>query len=144
MDDLEHVKFEKVLAPSLRRGDILIMDNLGPHKSGPTLELLAKAGVEVKFLPAYSPDFNPIEKMWSKVKNHLRGAGARTLEELDRAIAQALDQVTAKPTAEMAPRRWHRGDGTAGTAPRGRHRGDGDRRESPFGDPRPGGFLSPG
>lgn len=87
---------EKILCPALRRGDILIMDNLSPHKSGPTLQLLEQAGVQVRFLPPYSPDLNPIEKMWSKVKNHLRGAEARTPDELMHAIAEALAKVTAK------------------------------------------------
>jgi transposase len=54
-----------VLCPSLREGDIVIMDNLSPHKSGPTIELIEATGAEVLFLPAYSPDLNPIEKMWS-------------------------------------------------------------------------------
>jgi transposase len=67
-----------VLCPSLRPGDLVIMDNLAPHKSDPTLALIARAGAEVLFLPAYSPDFNPIEKMWSKVKACLRSAQART------------------------------------------------------------------
>ncbi len=87
---------EKILCPTLRRGDILIMDNLAPHKSGPTLELLAQRGVQVRFLPAYSPDFNPIEKMWSKVKNHLRSAEARTPDTLMHAVAAALAKVTPK------------------------------------------------
>jgi transposase len=55
-----------VLCPSLRAGDIVIMDNLAPHHSEPTLELITAAGASVLFLPAYSPDLNPIEKMWSK------------------------------------------------------------------------------
>jgi transposase len=61
-----------VLRPTLRPGDVLIMDNLSPHKSELTLGLIAQAGVQVLFLPPYSPDLNPIEKMWSKVKQHLR------------------------------------------------------------------------
>jgi transposase len=87
---------EKILCPTLRRGDILIMDNLAPHKSGPTLELLAQRGVQVRFLPAYSPDLNPIEKMWSKVKNHLRSAEARTPDALMHAVGAALAKVTPK------------------------------------------------
>ena len=86
----------EVLCPTLREGDIVIMDNLSPHKSGPTLELIKKAGAQAVFLPAYSPDFNPIEKMWSKVKNTLRSAEARTPEDLQAAIGQALAKVTAK------------------------------------------------
>jgi len=63
----------EVLRPTLRPGDIVVMDNLSPHKSDPTLALITNAGAQVLFLPAYSPDLNPIEKMWSKVKGLLRG-----------------------------------------------------------------------
>jgi transposase len=72
------------------------MDNLSPHKSDPTLALITQAGALVLFLPAYSPDLNPIEKMWSKVKARLRTLEARTPAELVKAIGQALDQVTAQ------------------------------------------------
>lgn len=87
---------ERVLVPTLQPGDIVIMDNLSPHKSDPTLTLITQVGAQVLFLPAYSPDLNPIEKMWSKVKALLRAAEARTLADLVRAIGQALDQVTAQ------------------------------------------------
>ena len=86
----------EVLVPALRPGDIVIMDNLSPHKSDPTLTLITNAGAQVLFLPAYSPDLNPIEKMWSKVKNLLRGAEARTPADLITAIGQALAKVTSK------------------------------------------------
>ena len=86
----------KVLCPTLRKGDIVIMDNLSSHKNSLTLELIQEAGAMALFLPAYSPDFNPIEKMWSKVKNTLRSAEARTPEDLQPAIGQALAKVTAK------------------------------------------------
>ena len=85
---------EQVLLPTLRPGDVLVMDNLSAHKNKQTLDLLAAAGVQTLFLPAYSPDLNPIELMWSKVKNHLRTAEARTQEELQEAIASALSRVT--------------------------------------------------
>jgi transposase len=85
---------QAVLAPTLRPGDIVVMDNLSPHKSDPTLELIVKAGAEVLFLPAYSPDLNPIEMMWSKIKNFLRAVEARTGEQLLAAIGQALAQIT--------------------------------------------------
>ena len=85
---------DKVLVPTLRNGDIVVMDNLGAHKSPATLALIKAAGAEARFLPAYSPDFNPIEKMWSKVKAHLRSAEARTPEALDAAIGTALIKVT--------------------------------------------------
>ena len=84
----------RVLCPTLRKGDIVIMDNLSPHKSEPTLSLIAQAGAEVLFLPAYSPDFNPIEKMWSKIKASLRSAEARTQPALIEAIASALESIT--------------------------------------------------
>jgi len=85
---------QAVLVPTLRPGDILVMDNLSPHKSDPTLALITQAGAQVLFLPAYSPDLNPIEMMWSKVKNWLRGIEARTHAELIVAIGQALSRVT--------------------------------------------------
>jgi transposase len=87
---------EMVLVPTLQPGDIVVMDNLSPHKSDPTLALITQVGAQVLFLPAYSPDLNPIEKMWSKVKALLRAAQARTPADLVRAIGQALAQVTAK------------------------------------------------
>jgi len=85
---------QDVLRPTLRTGDIVIMDNLSPHKNAVTLELIAQTGATVRFLPAYSPDFNPIEKMWSKVKQSLRSAEARTPEDLLTAIGRALQTVT--------------------------------------------------
>lgn len=88
-----------VLCPSLRTGDLVIMDNLPPHKNDHTLELIRQAGADTIFLPAYSPDLNPIEKMWSKVKQFLRSVEARTTEALFAAITQALKTVTAKDAA---------------------------------------------
>ena len=87
---------ERLLVPTLQPGDCVVMDNLSPHKSDPTLALIRQAGAEVLFLPAYSPDLNPIEKMWSKVKAWLRAAEARTAADLVQAIGQALAQVTAQ------------------------------------------------
>jgi transposase len=84
----------QVLCPTLRPGDVVIMDNLSPHKSDLTIDLMKAAGAEVLFLPAYSPDFNPIEKMWSKIKACLRTAEARTQPDLIEAIAKALTRVT--------------------------------------------------
>ena len=82
------------LCPTLRPGDIVVMDNLSPHKNDRTLELIEQRGASVSFLPAYSPDLNPIEKMWSKVKQCLRSAEARTVETLIVAVAAALRVVT--------------------------------------------------
>ena len=84
----------EVLCPTLRAGDLVIMDNLSPHKNDLTLGLIEQVGARVAFLPAYSPDLNPIEKMWSKVKQFLRSAEARTREALTAAIAAALRGVT--------------------------------------------------
>ena len=83
------------LAPTLRPGDIVVMDNLSAHKSQQARDVIHMHQAEVLFLPAYSPDFNPIEKMWSKVKQVLRGIKPRTEEELFAATATALDTVTA-------------------------------------------------
>jgi transposase len=85
---------DPVLLPALRPGDLVVMDNLSPHKSDPTLALIPQAGAEVLLLPAYSPDLNPIEKMWSKVKSLPRGAEARTPADLIAAIGRALASVT--------------------------------------------------
>jgi transposase len=84
----------EVLCPTLRPGDVVVMDNLSPHKNEQTLALIVATGAEARFLPAYSPDLNPIEKMWSKVKALLRGAEARTQETLVAAIAAALRKIT--------------------------------------------------
>lgn len=89
----------EVLLPTLRPHDVVIMDNLSAHKNKETVALIESVGASVEFLPAYSPDFNPIELMWSKVKNLLRGAEAREPEELLVAVGEALSQVTAKDAA---------------------------------------------
>jgi transposase len=91
-----HAYVAEVLCPTLRPGDLVVMDNLAPHKSQRIVELISAAGAQVLFLPAYSPDLNPIEKMWSKVKALLRSAEARTLDELTAAIGAALAQVTSQ------------------------------------------------
>jgi transposase len=86
----------EILVPALRPGDIVVMDNLGAHKNEHTLERIRQAGAEVRFLPAYSPDLNPIEMMWSKVKALLRKAQARNHSDLLKAIATALCAVTSQ------------------------------------------------
>ena len=93
------VYVREVLGPTLRPGDIVVMDNLSPHKHEATLALIEQAGATVAFLPAYSPDLNPIEPMWSKVKQFLRSAEARTWEALVAAIATALASVTSQDAA---------------------------------------------
>ena len=85
---------EGVLCPTVKEGDMVVMDNLSPHKSEATRSVLKAAGAQVMFLPAYSPDLNPIENMWSKVKNHLRGQEARSDSERIGAIASALKTIT--------------------------------------------------
>lgn len=86
----------QILAPTLRTGDIVVLDNLSAHKDKEALALIASAGAEVWFLPPYSPDLNPIEKMWSKVKEFLRAAKARTFDALLPAIADALEAITSQ------------------------------------------------
>jgi transposase len=86
---------QRILLPTLKTGDIVVMDNLSAHKSQQVRELIKSVGAELWYLPAYSPDLNPIEKMWSKIKSILRTLKARTEEALIRAIAKALEMVTA-------------------------------------------------
>jgi transposase len=86
----------EILVPTLRPGDIVVMDNLGAHKNEHTLARIRQVGAEVRFLPAYSPDLNPIEMMWSKVKALLRKAQARNHSDLLAAIAAALGAVTSQ------------------------------------------------
>ena len=85
-----------VLLPSLSPGDVVVLDNLPAHKDKEAIKLIESTGAEVWFLPPYSPDFNPIEKMWSKIKEFLRAAKARTQEALLNAIAAALNAITAQ------------------------------------------------
>ena len=88
-----------VLIPTLRPGDIVVMDNLRTHHIQAVGELLRKAEVEVLYLPPYSPDLNPIEKMWSKVKAILRKLRIRTPEALEPAIRKAVACVSASDCA---------------------------------------------
>jgi transposase len=83
-----------VLVPVLRRGEIVVLDNLSSHKASEIREMIEAVGCELWLLPPYSPDFNPIEKMWSKEKEFLRAAKARCTEELDRAVAEGLQTIT--------------------------------------------------
>ena len=85
---------EQVLCPRLRPGQIVIMDNLAAHKIDGVREQIESVGAQLLYLPPYSPDFNPIEPAWSKVKQLLRGAKARTVEVLETALAQALSAIT--------------------------------------------------
>jgi transposase len=93
--DIFRAYVEKVLCPALQTGDVVVMDNLSSHKVSGVQEMIEKAGAEVLYLPPYSPDLNPIEKAWSKLKKILRDAKARTKEALEKAIAEALKLITA-------------------------------------------------
>jgi len=86
----------EVLAPQLRPGDVVVMDNLSPHKSPAVREAIEAAGATLRYLPPYSPDFNPIENLWSKVKGKLRSLAARSVETLHDAIGVALATVTPR------------------------------------------------
>jgi transposase len=86
---------EQVLAPGLRPGDVVVMDNLGAHKVSGVREAIEKAQAELVYLPPYSPDLNPIEKAWAKLKQLLRTAKARTTDALEQAIAEALKLISA-------------------------------------------------
>jgi transposase len=87
---------EQVLAPSLRKGQIVVMDNLGAHRPKRVRELIEERGAELVYLPAYSPDYNPIEEAFAKIKNLVRNAAARTKEALVEAIGVALSAVSAQ------------------------------------------------
>jgi transposase len=87
---------EHVLAPSLRKGQVVLIDNLGAHRPKRVGELIEERGCELVYLLAYSPDYNPIEEAFAKIKTLLRKAAARTKEALVEAIAAALSAVTAQ------------------------------------------------
>jgi transposase len=91
--DVFRAYVRQVLIPVLRPGDIVVLDNLSSHKAPDIQQGIQQAHAQVWYLPPYSPDLNPIEQMWSKVKNALRTAAARTEESLYDAIAQALHSV---------------------------------------------------
>jgi transposase len=88
------VYVERVLVPTLHGGEIVVLDNLACHKHPRVRELIESVGAEVWYLPPYSPDFNPIEEMWSKIKQTLRSLAARTFDGLIDAIRIALKQVS--------------------------------------------------
>lgn len=89
------VFIRQILLPALKPGDLIVWDNLTVHKTRAVLLEFEKAGVEVLFLPPYSPDFNPIELCWSKVKTYLKAIAARNYAALFEAISAALLTVTA-------------------------------------------------
>ena len=85
---------ERVLGPTLKPGDIVIMDNLGSHKSKAVRNAIRAAGARLLFLPKYSPDLNPIEQFFSKLKHWLRHAEKRTIDDLFSALGPILDDVS--------------------------------------------------
>ena len=87
---------EYALAPTLEAGQVVIMDNLSAHKPAKVRELIERRGCELIYLPAYSPDFNPIEEAFSKIKGMVREAGARTKDALVGVLGEALSAVSAQ------------------------------------------------
>ena len=85
---------DHILCPVLRQGDVVVMDNLSSHKVQGVRERIEAAGAELLYLPPYSPDLNPIEKAWAKLKQLIRSAKPRTNEALQQAIAEALQKIT--------------------------------------------------
>ena len=85
---------QQVLRPTLKAGEVIVLDNLGAHRASRIEEITAECGARVIWLPPYSPDFSPIELMWSKVKAYLKKVKARTQAELEKAIAAALETIT--------------------------------------------------
>jgi len=90
---------EQILVPTLRPGDIVIIDNLAAHKNAAVRRAIEAAGAELRFLPPYSPDLNPIENAFAKLKAHLRKAAARSVNQLWRAIAEAIDTYSSSECA---------------------------------------------
>ena len=84
---------EQVLCPQLQPGDVVVMDNLAAHKVAGVREQIERTGAKLRYLPPYSPDFNPIEPCWSKIKQLLRAAKARSLSTLEQALTEALTAV---------------------------------------------------
>ncbi len=93
------VYVQHFLAPTLSEGQVVVLDNLGAHRTERIRELIEEKGAELVFLPTYSPDLNPIEEAFSKIKNILRKIGARTHEDLVEAISWALSEVSPQDGA---------------------------------------------
>ena len=85
-----------MLCPALRPGQVVVMDNLSAHKVEGVRQRIEAAGAQLLYLPPYSPDFNPIEKAWSKIKQHLRASKSRTVDALQEIIPQALQTITGQ------------------------------------------------
>jgi transposase len=102
------VYLEHLLAPALRPGQVVVMDNLSAHKGGRVRKLVEERGCELVYLPPYSPDLDPIEEAFAKLKALLRRAGARTREALVEAMGRALDAVTARDARGFFEHRGYR------------------------------------
>jgi transposase len=89
----------RLLAPTLKPGDLVVLDNVGAHKVKEVRAAVEATGARLVFLPPYSPDLNPIEECWSKLKALLKSFGARTREELDFAVADAMARITPSDAA---------------------------------------------
>lgn len=92
--DVFRAFLEQVLCPRLQSGQVVILDNLSAHKVAGVRELVEARGARLLYLPPYSPDFNPIEQAWSKIKQQLRSAKARVLEVLEQAAGEAISLIT--------------------------------------------------
>jgi transposase len=92
---------ERVLVPELRPGDIVVLDNLSSHKGPRVRNLIEAAGAELRYLPPYSPDFNPIENAFAKLKALLRKEAARTIDALWAAIGRLIDLITPAECVNM-------------------------------------------
>lgn len=97
--DIFEAYIEQFVVPELRPGDLVVMDNLSAHKRTSVRAMIAAVGAELVFLPPYSPDLNPIEMVWSKVKSVLRRLAARTFDALEEAIVEALRSITPTDAA---------------------------------------------
>jgi transposase len=92
--DVFEAFIEQVLLPTLKPGDIVVMDNLSSHKRARTRELIRSCGADVLYLPPYSPDLNPIENVFAKIKQCLRGLACRTREALWETMQSVLDRIS--------------------------------------------------
>ena len=96
-----------VLVPTLRPGDVVVMDNLGSHKGKAIRQAIRTAGAHLLFLPPYSPDLNPIEQAFAKLKAHLRKAARRTAEAVTNAIGSILEMFTPQECANFLANSGH-------------------------------------
>ena len=88
------VFIEQILLPNLWEGACLVMDNLSTHKVKEIKDIIEQAGVKIVYLSPYSPEFNPIENCWSKIKTYLRNLAARSRDELEEGLVKAINKVT--------------------------------------------------